>query len=66
MKKERNIFMNKHTKHLNDLKDSVLNWIEKTSGQIHNWAWNKRWKERDPKEWVKGYREWKKTRCPHN
>lgn len=51
---------------LNNIKDSILNWIEKTSGSIYNWAWNKRWKERDPKEWVKGYREWKKKNCPHN
>jgi len=42
------------------IKDSILNWIEKTSGQIHNWAWDKRWKERDPDEWIRGYREWKK------
>ena len=51
---------------LNNIKDSILNWIEKTSGSIYNWAWDKRWKERDPDHWVKGYREWKKTRCPHN
>ena len=44
---------------LNNIKDSILNWIEKTSGRINNWAWNKRWKDRDSKEWLKGYREWK-------
>jgi len=66
MKKERNIFMKKQSDHLKNLKDSILNWIEKTSGRIHNWAWDKRWKERDTEEWIKGYREWKKTRCPHN
>ena len=49
-----------------DIKDSILNWIERISGRIHNWAWNQRWKERDPDEWIKGYRKWKKTRCPHN
>ena len=43
-----------------DIKDSILNWIEKTSGQIYNWAWDKRWKERDHYEWIKGYRKWKK------
>ena len=53
-------------KHLDTLKDSILNWIEKTSGRVHSWAWDKRWKERDPEEWMKGYTEWKKTRCPHN
>ena len=51
---------------LKNLKDSILNWIEKTSGRIYNWAWDKRWKERDQNEWIKGYREWKKKRCPHN
>ena len=49
-----------------NLKDNCLHWIEKTSGRIYNWAWDKRWKERGQEEWIKGYREWKKTRCPHN
>mgnify|MGYP003134914129 CR=1 FL=1 len=66
MKKERNMFMIKPSKYLNNLKENCLGWIELTSGRIHNWAWNKRWKERDPQAWVKGYRAWKKTRCPHN
>ena len=49
------------------MKDAILAWIERTSGIIHNWAWNKRWKERGKKEdWIKGYREWKKKKCPHN
>ena len=63
MKKERSTYMNKQ---LNNIKDSILNWIEKTSGRIHNWAWNKRFKYRDSNEWIKEYKEWKKTRCPHN
>ena len=51
----------------NTLKDSILNWIEKTSGRIYNWAWDKRLEKRNPRtEWVKGYREWKKRKCPHN
>ena len=49
-----------------NLKDNILRFIEVKSGRIHNWAWDKRWKERDPKEWIKGYREWKKRKCPHN
>ena len=49
-----------------NLKDNILRFIEIKSGQLHNWAWNKRWKEKDPEEWIKGYRKWKKTRCPHN
>ena len=43
-----------------DIKDSILNWIERVSGRIHNWAWDKRFKYRDPDEWIKGYKEWKK------
>jgi len=48
------------------MKDKLLTWIERVSGQIHNWASDKRWKERDPDEWIKGYREWQKKKCPHN
>ena len=51
---------------LNTIKDSILNWIEKTSGRIYNWAWDQRWNKRNQKEWIKGYKEWKKMRCPHN
>ena len=51
---------------LRNLKDRCLHWIEKTSGQIHNWAWDQRWNKRNQKQWIKGYKEWKKTRCPHN
>jgi len=48
------------------MKDRLLAWIERVSGQIHSWAWDKRWKYRDHAEWIKGYREWKKKKCPHN
>ena len=48
------------------IKDNILRFIEVKSGRIHNWAWDKRWNERDSKEWMKGYREWKKSKCPHN
>jgi len=41
------------------LKDWILQIIERWSGKLHNWAWDKRWKERDPKEWVGEYRKWK-------
>jgi len=61
MKKERNIFMKKQSIHLKNLKDSILNWIEKTSGRIHNWAWDKRWKERNSEQWIREYKEWKKN-----
>ena len=66
MKKERNIFMKKQSNHLKNLKDSILSWIEKTSGRISNWAWDRRWKERNSEEWIKEYKEWKKSKCPHN
>jgi hypothetical protein len=58
--------MKKQSNHLKNLKDSILNWIELTSGKIHNWAWDQRWNKRNRDEWIKGYKEWKKTRCPHN
>jgi len=38
------------------MKDKLLAWIERVSGQVHSWAWDKRWKYRDPVEWIKGYR----------
>ena len=60
MKKERNIYMNKLSRHLKNLKDSILNWIEKTSGRIYNWAWDQRWNKRNHDEWIEGYKEWKK------
>ena len=48
----------------------LLDWfygiIENYAGQLSNWAWIKRWKHRDPEEWIKGYRKWKNERCPHN
>jgi len=66
MKKERNIFTKKLSDSLTNSKDSILSWIERTAGRVHNWAWDKRWKHRDKDEWLRGYREWKKTRCPHN
>ena len=66
MKKERNMFMKKLLGSLTNLKDSILNWIEQWAGKLHNWAWDRRWKDRDPKEWLREYREWKKKKCPHN
>ena len=43
--------------------DPFLSIIETYSGKINSWAWDKRWKEREPltqKEWEKGYKMWKK------
>jgi len=42
------------------MKDKLLAWIERISGRIYRWAWKKRWKERNPDEWIKGYKELKK------
>tara|TARA_R100001086_G_C11712215_1_gene224482 strand:- start:399 stop:596 length:198 start_codon:yes stop_codon:yes gene_type:complete len=49
-------------------RNRILAWIETTSSKINGWAWDKRWKERNPDEWIKGFRKWKskKERCPHN
>ena len=50
-----------------DLKDNLLRWIEINSGRIHDWAWDKRFRNyTNSEEWKKGYREWKKRKCPHN
>ena len=51
---------------LRNLKDNILRFIEVKSGRLHNWAWDKRWKEIDSEEWKRGYKEWKKRHCPHN
>ena len=46
--------------------DPFLSIIETYSGKINSWAWTQRWGKRDPDEWIKGYRDWKKGKCPHN
>ena len=46
--------------------DTIYRLIEVYSGKLHNWAWDKRWKDRDQEKWLKEYREWKKRKCPHN
>ena len=49
-------------------RNRILAWIETTSSRINGWAWDKRWKERDQQEWIKGYKKWKtkKEQCPRN
>ena len=47
------------------MSDRLLYWIEGIAAGIQSWAFNKRYKKikkhaRDPNEWIKGYREWKK------
>ena len=54
------MFIIKSSRLWENIKDSILNWIEKISGRIYNWTWDKRWKNRDL-IWIKEYREWKKT-----
>ena len=39
-------------------RDIILEWIETTSSRINGWAWDKRWKERNNQEWIKGYKKW--------
>ena len=47
--------------------ETIYRLIEVYAGKFSNWAWDKRWKYRDKKEdWIEGYREWKKRKCPHN
>jgi hypothetical protein len=60
MNKERNIFMIKPLKLWENIKDSILAFIEKWSSHINSWAWDQRWKHRDHHAWIKGYKEWKK------
>jgi hypothetical protein len=45
---------------MTNLIDNILAWIERTSSKVHGWVWDKRWKHRDPNEWIKGYKKWKK------
>ena len=55
------------------MKDNILRFIEVKSGQLHSWAWDKRWKHRDHETWIEGYHKhkkdydkWKEEKCPHN
>ena len=48
------------------MKDQILYFIEGWAEKLHAWAFNKRYKRlkkraRDPNEWIKGYKEWKKS-----
>ena len=42
--------------------ETIYRLIEVYAGRLYNWAWNKRWKNRDHHKWIKGYREWKKKK----
>jgi hypothetical protein len=44
----------------------LYRWIEVLSARINLWAWKKKVKPVSDSEWAKGYREWKKKKCPHN
>ena len=46
--------------------DTIYRLIEVYAGKLSNWAWDRRWKYKDQEKWLKGYREWKKRKCPHN
>ena len=46
--------------------EKVYRWIEIISARVNLWAWKKKVKPVSESEWAKGYREWKKNKCPHN
>ena len=46
--------------------EQIYQWIEVISARINLWAWKKKTKPVSESEWAKGYREWKKRKCPHN
>jgi uncharacterized protein YnzC (UPF0291/DUF896 family) len=46
--------------------EQIYRWIEVISARINLWAWKKKTKPVSESEWAKGYREWKKKKCPHN
>ena len=46
--------------------ETIYRWIEVISARINLWAWKKKVKPLSEAEWAKGYREWKKRKCPHN
>ena len=44
--------------------ETLICFIEKWSGRINLWAYKNKFKTQE--DWVIGYREWKKRKCPHN
>ena len=46
--------------------EKVYRLIEIISARVNLWACKKKVKPVSESEWAKGYREWKKTKCPHN
>ena len=46
--------------------ETLYRWIEVISARINLWAWKKKVGPLSQSEWAKGYREWKKRKCPHN
>ena len=46
--------------------EQIYRWIEVLSARINLWAWKKKVGPLSQSEWAKGYREWKKRKCPHN
>ena len=46
--------------------DTLLYWIEKNSKNMHDWAWKLRRRGTPSEVWVKKYKKWKKSQCPHN
>ena len=46
-------------KMIRKIKMKILLWIQGWSGQLNSWAWRK-WDKLHRRDWVKGYKEWKK------
>ena len=46
--------------------DRLIYLIEKWSAALNLWAYRKKMKPISQAEWTKGYRAWKKRKCPHN
>ena len=61
---ENKIFESESLKYEINIPDWLIENIDnyEKSSKINNWAWDKRWKSRDPNEWVKGYKKWKEEK----
>ena len=42
------------------MRKKIFEIIYHWSSKMNVWSWNKLYKNRDPNEWIKGYKKWKK------
>ena len=42
------------------MRKKILEIIYHWASKINVWSWNKLYANRDPDEWIKGYRKWRK------